>query len=74
MTGLFLAIHYSKQGSKYKKSTAEKYTEEYISRYGFETPKAWIEAIKEIIRDEDIKTREQLWDKFADIIGDALEN
>ena len=70
----FLAIHYSKQGSKYKKSTAEKYTEEFISRYGFETPKAWIDAIKEIIKDEDIQTREQLWDKFADIIGDALEN
>ena len=26
----FLAVHYSKEGSKYKKSTAEKYTEEFI--------------------------------------------
>lgn len=71
----FLAVHYSKDGSKYKKRTAEKYTEEFISRFGIETPKAWIDAIKEIIKDEEeIKSREQLWEKFAEIIGDEIEN
>ena len=68
----FLAMHYSKDDSKYKKSTAEKYTEEFISRFGIETPKKWIEAIEDIVRDDDdIQTRETLWNKFADIIGDA---